>query len=471
MSALWFIAFSLIWTGLLTGGAQVLSREPVPARFAHTIWRGAAFLAFLPWLIYGVYALLPDPMATPIPDLPYIGGAAEALSANAAVQAATGTNAAPILGTLVTVVLLGGWLARLGLNALCQIRLQAIKKLAKPNPTVSAAPWAKRLGLKTAPHTASIPHGSPFLAGIRARTIYLPEAITDQADADIILAHECTHVSRGDLITRPMERLIADIFWFSPFAWMMRRQLDYWREAACDEQTAALTGDNFAYARALANTARVTRPHPVRALPVAAFILPRHSTLKKRLTQLLRRDARQPRQRLAIMALAGGLVLAPLSLAQGKAVVASTSGVYSHSIISQAHVSVSAPFGKVYFPGEASATWHQGVDIKAKTGTPLYAPANAKVLQSEKKPGYGKIVDIMLEDGTKMRFASLDECLVEVGQKIKAGQIIGKVGNSADFSTGSHLHLEVYQDGDVVDPREVKGLVIYKNWRDDPKFS
>ena len=80
MSALWFIAFSLIWTGLLTGGAQVLSREPVPARFAHTIWRGAAFLAFLPWLIYGVYALLPDPMATPIPDLPYIGGAAEALA-------------------------------------------------------------------------------------------------------------------------------------------------------------------------------------------------------------------------------------------------------------------------------------------------------------------------------------------------------------------------------------------------------
>ena len=47
MSALWFIAFSLIWTGLLAGGAHYLSREPVPARFAHTIWRGAAILSLL----------------------------------------------------------------------------------------------------------------------------------------------------------------------------------------------------------------------------------------------------------------------------------------------------------------------------------------------------------------------------------------------------------------------------------------
>lgn len=469
MTALWFISFSLIWTGLLTGGATYLSREPVPARFAHTIWRGAAILAVLPWIIAGIYALIPTPIATPIPDLPYIGGAAEALSANAAVQVATGTNAAPILGVLVGVVLVGGWLARLGLNALCQIRLQAIKKLAKPNPKLSAERWAKPLRLKHAPTIASIPHGSPFLAGIHQRTIYLPEAISDQADADIILAHECTHIARGDLITRPMERLIADIFWFSPFAWMMRRQLDYWREAACDEQTAALTGDNFAYARALANTARVTRPHPTQALPVAAFILPRHSTLKKRLTQLLERDARKPRQRLAIMALAGGLVLAPLSLAQTKT-VAVAGGAYSHPIISAAHVKVSAPFGEVYFPGESKATWHRGIDIAAKTGTPLYAPANAKILQTDKKEGYGKTIDIALEDGTKMRFASLDKILVEEGQKIKAGEMIGKLGNSAAFSTGPHLHLEIYKDGDVVDPRDVKGLVIFENWRTDPRL-
>ena len=124
MSALWFIAFSLIWTGLLAGGARFLSREPVPARFAHTIWRGAALLAFLPWVIAGIYALIPSPMATPIPDLPYIGGAAEALSTTAAVQAANDASTVPFIAILLTGLLVGGWLVRIGINALCQARLQ-----------------------------------------------------------------------------------------------------------------------------------------------------------------------------------------------------------------------------------------------------------------------------------------------------------------------------------------------------------
>lgn len=469
MSALWFIAFSLIWTGLLAGGATYLSREPVPARFAHSIWRGAAVLAILPWIIAGAYALIPTPMATPIPDLPYIGGAAEALSSYPAVQAATESNAGSLVGLVLAGLLVLGWGARIGINALCQMRLQNIKKLAKKNEAISARKWANKLGLGTAPATASIPNGSPFLAGINQRTIYLPETITDQADADIILAHECTHISRGDLITRPFERLIADIFWFSPFAWMMRRQLDYWREAACDEQTAELTGDNVAYARALANTARVTRPHPTQTLPVAAFILPRNETLKKRLTQLLERDARKPRQRLAVVALLAGLLLAPLSLAQATSAVGSK--VFTHAIFIDSYAAVSAPFGKMYFPEKDVTEWHYGIDIKAKKGTLLHAPADAKVLYAGKKKDFGYTVDILLEDGRKMRFSSLYKTLVEEDQKLKAGEVIGKVGASARAATGPHLHLEVYKDGEHIDPAEVKGLVIYDGCCEAPTWN
>ncbi|MEM9055044.1 MAG: M23/M56 family metallopeptidase, partial [Pseudomonadota bacterium] len=461
MTALWFIGFSLIWTGLLAGGASLLSRDPVPARFAHAIWRGAAFLAFLPWIIAGIYALIPAPVATPIPDLPYIGGAAEALSATPAMQAATDSAAVPVIGIILASLLIGGWAARLAMNTLCQIRLQNIKRMASPNQDVRADHWARSLGLKQAPATASIPQGSPFLAGIRRRTIYLPEAINSQQDADIILAHECTHIARGDLITRPFERLVADVFWFSPFAWMMRRQLDYWREAACDEQTAQLTGDNFAYARALANTARVTRPHPVQTLPVAAFILPRQETLKKRLTQLLERDDRRPRRRMAILALAAGLILAPLSLAQATSIAKNS--VFTHAIFVDAYAKVSAPFGERFDRWENKTWWHSGVDIKAKEFTPIHSPADAKVIMTAKKKDYGYTVDILLEDGRKMRFAQMSKILVEEGQKIKAGTVIGKVGSTGQSSTGPHLHLEVYKDGEHVDPMKVKGLVLYKD--------
>nr|WP_070961186.1 M23/M56 family metallopeptidase [Hyphomonas sp. Mor2] len=460
MTALWFIAFSLIWTGLLAGGAHYLSREPVPARFAHTIWRGAAILAFLPWVIAGIYALIPAPIATPIPDLPYIGGAAEALYANGAVLAATESNAAPIIGMILLGALVAGWLARLGMNTLCQVRLQNIKKLATPHDRVQSDTWARKLGLKRAPATASIPHGSPFLAGIRQRTIYLPDAISDQRDADIILAHECTHISRGDLITRPFERLVADVFWFSPFAWVMRRQLDYWREAACDEQTAALTGDNFAYARALANTARVTRPHPVQPLPVAAFILPRHETLKKRLTQLLERDARKPRGRLAGLALLAGLLLAPLSLAQATSVV--SGNVFTHAVFIDSYAKVSQSFGKIYSEVDDKSWWHSGVDIKAKEHTPIYSPTDAKVIWAGKKEDYGYTVDLLLEDGRKMRFSQMSKILVEEDQKIKAGTTLGKVGKTGRSARYPHLHLEVYKDGEHIDPLTVKGLVLYE---------
>ncbi len=461
MAAVWFIGFSLIWTGLLAGSATLLTQDPVPAKFSHTVWRCAAALSLLPWLIAGAYAVLPAKMATPIPDLPYIGGAAEMISTTPVVQAAEEASFTPAIGTFLIAALLLGWTARLIINMLCQVRLQNIKKTAEPNASLSAEVWAKRLGLKKTPKTASISHGSPFLAGVRDRIIYLPEAITEQRDADIILAHECTHIARGDLLTRPFERLVADIFWFSPFAWIMRRQLDYWREAACDEQTAALTGDNFAYARALANTARVTRPHPKLALPVAAFILPRQATLKKRLTQLLNRKGREPRRGLAIVALATGLILAPLSLAQATSIAKQS--IFTHAIFLESTAKVNSPFGNNFDKYKDTSWWHNGVDIVAKKGTPVYAPANAKVLLAQKKDRHGYTVDLLLEDGRKMRFTQLSKYVVKKGDKVWAGQIIGKVGASGQPEYGPHLHLELWKDGELMDPQKAKGLILVEN--------
>ncbi len=457
MSALWFIGFSLVWTALLAGGAHVLSRDPVPARFAHNLWRGAAALAALPWVIAGLSAVLPTPLAAPIPDMPYLSTAAETLSNAPALHAATEAASSRAFGLFLWIALIAGWLLRLGLNILSQVRLQNIKRAAVPAPQLSAAPWARRLGLPVTPAVSLIAHGSPFLAGIRQRTIYLPEAVADPANANIIFAHECTHLARGDLATRPFERLIADLFWFSPFAWMMRRQLDYWREAACDEQTASLTGDSVAYARVLATTARLTRPAPRLDLPVAAFILPRKETLKKRLTQLLEQDSQKPPRRLAIIALLGGLILAPMSLAQSLSLA--DRGLFSHTVIIHAEARVAAGFGNHVYPEKDKHYWHSGVDIRAPQYTPIHAPADATVVTAKYKHEYGKMVDLLFEDGRKMRFAQMSHMRVEKGDKVKAGDIIGKVGMSGRASE-PHLHLEVYQDGEHQDPETVKGLTL-----------
>ncbi|MBR9835013.1 MAG: peptidoglycan DD-metalloendopeptidase family protein [Alphaproteobacteria bacterium] len=456
MSVLWFITFSIAWTGLLAGGAHLLTQNSVPARHAHNIWRGAAVLSVVPWVLMFAHTLLPTLFATPIPDMPYIGDAVEALSNTGAVKAAAHTTETPLLGLLLLALLVAGWVFRAGCNLLSQMRLQAIKRKSVPSDTLSAETWARRLNIAKAPGVAIIPTGSPFLAGIRQRTIYLPEAVCDPMNANIICAHECTHMARGDLLTRPMERLIADLFWFSPFAWAIRRQLDYWREAACDERTASLTGDSVAYARALANTARLTRPMPRTELPVAAFILPRSATLKKRLTQLLASDAKKPRRSLAIAALIAGLALAPLSLAQ--AVTLSSSDIFSHAVIIHPKAKVSFAYGKHVKNGKES--WHRGIDIKAPEYTYIYAPAKAKVLQAEFKLEFGNTVDILLEDGRKMRFSQMAHMNVKKGDWIKPGDIIGKVGATGRTASGPHLHFEVYQDGEHVDPASVRGLVL-----------
>ncbi len=455
MSALWFIGFSLIWTALLAGVAHVLTRDPVPARFAHSLWRGAAGLSVLPWIIAGIYALMPPANTSPIPDFPYLADAVEVLSNSAAIKAAISTASSSMAGFAAFAILIAGWVGRLVLNVLCQIRLQTIKRAGIPAPDLDAGPWARRLGLTITPKVSLIPEGSPFMAGIKQRTVYLPEAVADPANANIIFAHECTHMARGDLITRPFERFVADLFWFSPFAWMMRRQLDYWREAACDEQTVALTGDSVAYARALATTARLTRPAPRLDLPVAAFILPRRETLKKRLTQLLEQDDQKPRRRLALVALVAGLVLAPMSLAQG--VSLAEKNLFSHAIIMDANATVSAAYGKhVYTDKE---WWHSGVDIKAAKYTLVYAPAKAKVLMAKHKGEYGNTVDILLDDGRKMRFSQLAHFQIKRGDILHPGQVIGKVGESGSAS-GPHLHLEFFTDGEHQDPENVKGLTI-----------
>ena len=69
-------------------------------------------------------------------------------------------------------------------------------------------------------------------------------------------------------------------------------------------------------------------------------------------------------------------------------------------------------------------------------GTPIYSPAHAKVLWGGKKEDFGYTIDLLLEDGRKMRFASLYKILVEKDQKLNAGEVIGKVGASARSATG-----------------------------------
>lgn len=95
--------------------------------------------------------------------------------------------------------------------------------------------------------------------------------------------------------------------------------------------------------------------------------------------------------------------------------------------------------------------FHPGLDIAAPIGTPVNAAADGFVMFAGWQRGYGNIVIIDHGDGLTTRYGHLSRINTSVGQKIKTGDELGKVG-STGRSTGAHLHYEVRVNNQAVDP-------------------
>lgn len=94
---------------------------------------------------------------------------------------------------------------------------------------------------------------------------------------------------------------------------------------------------------------------------------------------------------------------------------------------------------------------HTGVDLRAGSGTTIYAANKGKVITSTYNTAYGNYVVIDHGGGVATLYAHMTKRLVSVGETVKQGQKIGTVG-STGYSTGPHLHFEIIKDGDYIDP-------------------
>jgi murein DD-endopeptidase MepM/ murein hydrolase activator NlpD len=94
---------------------------------------------------------------------------------------------------------------------------------------------------------------------------------------------------------------------------------------------------------------------------------------------------------------------------------------------------------------------HQGVDIAAAPGQPVRASADGIVMRAGTIGGLGKAIYLAHGYGVTTRYGHMSKVEVRPGQRVKRGDIIGRVGNTGR-STGYHLHYEVRQDGQPVNP-------------------
>lgn len=94
---------------------------------------------------------------------------------------------------------------------------------------------------------------------------------------------------------------------------------------------------------------------------------------------------------------------------------------------------------------------HQGVDIAAAPGQPVRASADGVVVRAGEIGGLGQAVFVAHGFGVTTRYGHMSRIDVRPGQRVKRGDIVGRVGNTGR-STGYHLHYEVRVDGDPVNP-------------------
>lgn len=122
---------------------------------------------------------------------------------------------------------------------------------------------------------------------------------------------------------------------------------------------------------------------------------------------------------------------------------------------------MSSGYGVRPDPLTGQRSLHEGVDFVAPVGTPVLASGRGLVRRSEFAGDHGQLIEIEHAEGFLSRYAHLSRRLVQPGQRVERGQVIGHLGNSGR-STGPHLHYEIEHQGRLLDPNRALAPLVWR---------
>ncbi len=131
----------------------------------------------------------------------------------------------------------------------------------------------------------------------------------------------------------------------------------------------------------------------------------------------------------------------------------SIKGFLLRTPIDGAHIT--SGFGMRMHPILGYTRMHQGVDFGAPVGTPVYAAGDGVVEEARWAGGYGRWIKLRHDGGWETAYGHLSRWAVRPGEHVRQGQVIAYSGSSGE-STGPHLHYEVIDRGQKIDPRSAK---------------
>lgn len=174
------------------------------------------------------------------------------------------------------------------------------------------------------------------------------------------------------------------------------------------------------------------------------------SDLSRRLGLIDRMKGWEPTYRSGRALKSGSVAREGLRVAQStensRAIVNGGGGVAAYLTWPLRKIEVTSPFGR------RGRDQHEGVDLRAEKGTPVYAAQAGTVLYANSKiSGYGKLIVIRHPNRLATLYAHNSRLLVSAGQQVRQGQQISLSG-STGHTHGPHLHFEIRQGLAAVDP-------------------
>lgn len=166
--------------------------------------------------------------------------------------------------------------------------------------------------------------------------------------------------------------------------------------------------------------------------------------------------AQQAAQKMWYGGASGGAAASGASTSGGGANANSTNGslAFNGSFIWPVDSTyVTSRYGERSAPTAGASTNHKAIDIGANSGAPIYAAADGQVANATYNDGLGYYVSIEHDGETATRYSHMTNFIVQPGEYVKQGQIIGYVGESG-IATGSHLDYAVIKNGQQVDPMQ-----------------
>lgn len=268
----------------------------------------------------------------------------------------------------------------------------------------------------------------------------------------LVVAHERAHIRRKDPAYFEVLAWLDVIFWFNPFLRAQTRDCRLAAEVACDAAViAAAPSMRKAYASTIVAALQHTAGDALACAPAA--ISPRNlGDHGMRIGEIMSPSARRGKRAGAAFILAAVLAVPAGALQLAYAQAASGATPFMTLPL---HGRITAPYGEMRDPFNGKTRFHEGVDIAAKTGTAVVAPAAGRVVQVVRNdPMHGNVIEIDHGNGLITRYTHLQSIAVAKGEQVVAGQRIARVG-STGRSTGPHLHLQVLSNGKSINPATV----------------